>query len=301
LTKVDVADLRATFKGAHELVQASDGKTLFVRRWNAKNGEPKASVLIFHGITAYSAPYGPLIAEELSAQGFDVFGMDLRGHGLSDGTRGDYPSSDRLVKDLTETVQVIRAKSMKLVLLGHSLGVLSAIAAANNSQDYDGLILLSAARKMRTGVYRKPKTSDALKLLFAVSLLRSRPMIPYARSGMVGLDDPLFNFEYSARFYSVFYGVGALSLSRMFRSGTIDSPNLKFKEKLRVPLLLGVGESDELFTPEYVREFYEQIDCDNKQFFEVPGARHAYFPKGCWTTLVSWLQEQFSSPQLTSK
>src|SRR5271157_2032479 len=126
MADIDVARLRQEYQGPHELVTTSDGKTLFVRRWNSK-GEAPVSVLIFHGITGYSGPYGPMVAEQLSSAGSDVFALDLRGHGLSDGKRGDYPSHERLVKDLTETVAFVRSKSKKLVVMGHSLGVLAAV------------------------------------------------------------------------------------------------------------------------------------------------------------------------------
>jgi len=293
LAKIDVTSLREGFSGPHELVQTSDGRTLFVRRWNP-GVESRASILILHGITAYSGPYGPMMAEQLSSAGYTVFGMDLRGHGLSDGSRGDYPSAQRLVKDLTETVALVKSKSQKLLVLGHSLGVLSAIIAANNSPGtIDGLVLVSAARKVRTGVYAKPSTGAVLKILLGVTLLHGSPLIEYHREGMVGLDDPLFNFRYSSRFYSVMYGVSALSVSRMLGSGAIDSPNLRFRGKLPFPLLVGVGDHDELFAVEHVKEFYEGIDCDDKELFVVPGGRHAVFPADAWSPLLAWLGRKF--------
>lgn len=293
MAKPDVTGLRANFKGPHELVHTSDGKVLFVRRWDSGSASP-VSVLIFHGITGYSGPYGPMIAEELAASGFNVFGMDLRGHGLSDGSRGDYPSAERLRKDLVETVAVAKARSRKVVVLGHSLGALSAVVAAKAcSGSIDGLVMLSAARKVKTGVYGRPGTGAAFKTLLGVAVLRGRPLIEYRREGMIGLDDPLFNFEYSARFYSVLYGVGALKVSSMLRSGLIDSPNLRFDGKLAIPLLVGIGDHDDLFTVEAAREFCGEIDCTDKEFFVIPGARHAFFPKGSWAPLVAWLGSKF--------
>jgi len=220
--------------------------------------------------------------------------MDLRGHGLSDGTRGDYPSRERLVEDLSETVALVKSKSRKLVLLGHSLGALAAVMAVKSRpQDVDGLIVLSAARKIRSGVYPRPKTGALVKTLIGVALLRGTPLIEYRRTGQIGLEDPLFDFHYSARFYTALYGVGALAVMGMFRSGVIDSPNLKFDSGLSIPLLVGVGDHDELFSAEAAREFCDGIDCDDKEFFVIPGARHAVFPKGCWGPLVSWLGRKF--------
>ena len=293
MAHLDVSRLRAEYNGPHELVRTSDGKTLFVRRWDAAAGSP-ASVLIMHGITGYSGPYGPMVADQLMGAGYNVLGLDLRGHGLSDGRRGDYPSADRFAKDLAETLALVRPKSAKLVVMGHSLGALAAIVATkNNPQAVDGLAIVSAAKRVRTGVYPKPKTGAMLKMLFGVAILRGSPLMEYRREGQAGIDDPLFNFHYSARFYTALYGVGALRVMRMLGSGMVDSPNLTFDEKLRIPLFVAVGDRDELFTTEGAREFCDGIDCDDKEFHAIQGARHAVWPPGSFTPLVEWLRKRF--------
>jgi len=293
LPQVDVTRLRSEYAGPHELLRTSDGKTLFIRAWKAKD-KARASVLIFHGITGYSGPYGPMVAENLSASGYDVYGLDLRGHGLSDGRRGDYPSRERFVEDLDSAVALARSKSSKLILLGHSLGALAAIAAINSKPEpVDGLVILSAARRIRTGVYPKTKAGALLRTLFGVAILRGTPVIEYRRPGQLGLDDPLFTFKYSARFYTVLYGVGALAVTRMMRAGLLDSPNLRFNRKLSVPLLLGVGDQDELFPVEGVKEFHDEIECDDKSFFVAPGAHHATWPSDSWGPLDEWLKHRF--------
>jgi acylglycerol lipase len=293
MADIDVSKLRREYKGPHDIVETSDGKELFLRIWESHGGS-NVSVLIIHGITGYSGPYGPMVADQLCSAGHDVFGVDLRGHGLSDGRRGDYPSEERFVKDLGETLAQVRSRSKKLVLMGHSLGALAAVVAAKNNPDkIDGLALVSAARRIRTGVYPRPSTSAVLKVMMGVALFRGSPVIEYRRAGQVGLDDPLFNLRYSARFYSVLYGAGALKVMGMLRSGLIDSPNLTLDGKLKVPLFVAVGENDELFTADAAQEFCGSIDCDDKEFHVVPGARHAVWPNGSFTPLVEWLGKKF--------
>jgi len=289
LASLDVAKLRADYRGPHELVNTSDGKVLFVRRWNA-TAESPVSVLIFHGITGYSGPYGPMVADQLASAGYNVFGLDLRGHGLSDGRRGDYPSADRFAKDLAETLALVRSKSRRLVLMGHSSGAMAAIVALkNNPQSADGLVLVSIAKRIRTGVYPKPSTGRLLKILAGIAILRGTPVVEYRREGQLGLDDPLFDFQYSARFYTVQYGVGALKAIRMSGRGVIDSPNLTFNGKLHIPLFVAVGDGDELFSAEWVKEFCDGIDCDDKEFHVIQGARHAVWPRGAFAPLMAWL------------
>lgn len=293
MTKLEVARLRAEFLESRELLTASDGKTLFLRRWDAPE-ESKVTLLLFHGITGYSGAYGPSLAEPLARSGVTVFGMDLRGHGLSDGVRGDYPGHDRLVRDLSETVAFVRSRSKKLVLLGHSLGALSALLSIKHCPaDIDGLILMSAGRRMKTGVYNRPSRRSTLRALLGVALLRGVPLIDYRREGMPGADDPLFNFRYSARFYTTFYGVGVLRLQRMFREGVVDSPNARLEGNLRVPLLMAVGDQDELFTPESCREFGESLRSGDTTFLVIPGGRHAVLTATTASLLASWLHQRF--------
>ncbi len=288
MAQLDVAGMRERRTESHELVTTSDGTTLYLWRWDAPSPLDTA-FLIFHGITGYSGPYGPLVAAELARAGFTVFGMDLRGHGLSEGRRGDIPGRERLLQDFSETLAFVRTKAKRVVLLGHSLGALNAVVAANAFPDrVDGLVLVSVGRKVRPGVYAKPTGTALLKTLVGVSVLRHTPLIPYRRAGMTGADDPLFTFAYSARFMSTLFGAPALQVAKMFREGDLKSPNLRFDAKVRVPLLVAVGDQDELFPVESTKAFFDSIDADDKEFLEVPGARHAVFPPDCWGPLVAW-------------
>ena len=293
MTQLDVARLRTECSHPHELLSASDGTTLFLRRWDAPGASP-VTVLLFHGITGHSGAYGPDLAEPLARAGVNVFGMDLRGHGLSDGVRGDSPGPDRLVRDLSETIALVKARSKMLVVLGHSLGALSAILSVKHRpDDIDGVILMGAGRKMRIGVYARPHRGAALRALRGIVILRGMPLIDYRREGMRRLDAPLFSFRYSARFYTTFYGVGALHLLRMFREGTVDSPNLRLEGNLRVPLLAAVGDQDELFSPESSRELGESLRSRDATFLVIPGGRHAFFAADTAGLLAGWLSRRF--------
>ena len=272
-----VSTLRNEFDDPHHLIASSDGKILFLRAWEPKTAPKNIAIVIFHGITAYSGPYD-VVAQLLSQEGYSVFGLDLRGHGLSDGIRGDYPNKERLVKDLCETIIFVKQKVPKVVLLGHSLGVLSALISINHClNDVSGLILLSAARTFRSGVYPKISIVGKLKILLSSIIFPSKPVIKYYREGMVGRDDPLFNFKYTFRFMKIF-----------------RSDDLKIPEKLLFPVFVGLGEHDELFTIEAGRALFDEIPCDEKKFFVFPGAKHADFPEESMDSLVTWLQEKFS-------
>ncbi|MFW9970519.1 MAG: alpha/beta hydrolase [Candidatus Odinarchaeota archaeon] len=277
--KIDAIKLRNEFTQPHYLISTSDGILLFLRAWTPPTPS-KVAILIFHGITAYSGPY-KMIGDVLSRMGYAVYGLDLRGHGLSDGNRGDYPSKERFIKDIGETIQFLKEKHSTLIILGHSLGVMTAIIASNFFlESISGLILLSGARTMREGVYAKISFRKKLKILFSSLIRPSKPIVSYHRDGMIGLDDPLFNFSYTLRFMSIF-----------------NIKKFKFPDKLDIPVLLGVGENDELFSVESVRSFFDEIPSNNKKFIVLSGARHAEFGDNSFTELIKWLTSTFKQNQ----
>lgn len=272
---IDVKRLRQEFKDPYYLVSTSDDKILFLRAWVPQE-ETDVAILIFHGITAHSGPYA-MIGEALSKFGYAVYGLDLRGHGLSDGNRGDFPSKERFIQDIGETITFVKNMHKQLLILGHSLGVMTAIYATNHFlEEIDGLILLSAARTIRPGVYGKTPISKKLKILFSSIIRPSKPVISYQREGMTGLGDPLYNFSYTLRFMKIF-----------------NLNKVSFPEKLNIPIIMGLGENDELFTVESARSLFEEIPSENKKFIVLPGAKHAEFTPDSWKELIQWLISTF--------
>lgn len=276
---VEIEKLREEFNKPHNVIKTSDGIDLFLRAWEPTK-KSNIAILIFHGITAYSGPYD-MIGSQLSKMGYAVYGLDLRGHGLSDGIRGDYPSKERLILDLGEVIQFLKSNHESLILFGHSLGVVTAIIALNNFQaDVDGVILLSAAREVRPGVYPKMSFIKKLAILFSSLIKPNKPVISYQREGMLGLDDPLFNFKYTLRFMKI-----------------LSAASATFASDLTIPVILGIGENDELFSVDSARSLFEEIPSNNKNFIVLPGAKHAVFPDGSFKELIDWLISNFKVKQ----
>jgi len=273
---INVKKLREDFKEPYDLVTTSDGKILFLRKWESQSPSNKA-ILILHGITAYSGPY-EMFGNAISRTGFTAFGLDLRGHGLSDGIRGDYPSKERLINDLVETISYLKKKFSTLLLFGHSLGVLSAlIAKMNSTEKIDGLILLSAGKTINPGVYKNPSVLQKLKMLFSSIFFPSKPVIKYYREGILGLDDPLFNFNYTLRFMRL-----------------VSFQDLNLSEEIECPIILGVGEYDEIFSVESAQSLLDEIPCKDKKFFIMVGAKHAVeFTEEIFKEIKSWLVDKF--------
>jgi alpha-beta hydrolase superfamily lysophospholipase len=282
ITPEEAAALRQTYKGPHELFTASDGDTLFLRRWNPDSIEPakkEIAVLIFHGFTAYSGPYS-MAGVPVSKGGYTVFGLDYRGHGLSDGNRGDSPGKDQWIGDLARSVKYVHSLGFsKIVVLGHSLGVAAAICAADTvPNDIEGLVLLSGAYEGRPGVSKPLGFFQLARLWASMKLRPSFRAAEYYREGMVVRDDTLFNYRYTPRFMLM-----------------LDVKKLRLPPTLNVPVLVGVGDKDELFTIDKVRELYNLVPGNKKEFFVMKGATHAGIPLASWEEIVEWLNKTYVS------
>jgi len=147
LTPEEAAVLRQEFPGQHEIFNTSDGETLFIRRWNPDTvsaGKEDIAILLFHGITAHRGAY-EMAGVPISEAGYNVFGLDYRGHGLSGGNRGDATCKERWVADLAESVKFVKSLGHKrLIVMGHSMGMAAAICAAEAVPDeIAGVVMLS--------------------------------------------------------------------------------------------------------------------------------------------------------------
>jgi len=86
----------------------SDGLRLHLRAWHP-GVTPRAVVLIVPGFNAHSAYYA-WAAEQLVADRFAVYALDLRGRGLSDGERFYVDTFDDYVADVTRFVALAKSK-----------------------------------------------------------------------------------------------------------------------------------------------------------------------------------------------
>ena len=234
-------------------------------------------MLIFHGITAHSGAYN-MAGVPFSKGGYTTFGLDYRGHGLSDGNRGDSPGKDWWIADLAESVKVIKSLGYKrVVVMGHSLGVAAAICAANAvPEEISGLVLLSGAYESKKGSGTPLPLLQKARILAGSVIRPSYPVVEYYREGMTGANDPLFNFRYTLRFMTMY-----------------NVKELKLPETLNVPVLVGVGDKDELFAVDKVKEFYDLIPGTKKEFLVMKNATHADIPQESWEEIVGWLDRNF--------
>lgn len=113
--------------------------------WDSEN--PKANLLLQHGLGEYSEryvwQYNQLIPK-LVAKGFNVYAIDLPGHGESIGERGLVDLNDALMHHLAARTAI--EGDLPTVLFGHSLGgLVTAASLVANPTGVAAAVLSSSA------------------------------------------------------------------------------------------------------------------------------------------------------------
>ncbi|HEY1516735.1 MAG TPA: alpha/beta fold hydrolase, partial [Solirubrobacteraceae bacterium] len=231
--------------------------TIFVRRWDTN--DPQRIVILVHGIGEHSGRYEH-VAERLVADGAVVYAPDHRGHGRSDGERGQVEDVEVLVDDLAKVVALAQGEhpGVPSALLGHSLGgIIATRLVQRGDHDLSALVLTGPA------IGGNP----AFEGLLAMDPIPDVPIDPavLSRDPKVGeayASDPL-----------VYHGpLGRPTLEAILVTavGAIaDGPRLG-----ALPTLWLHGEEDALAPLAPTRAAIEHIRGDQLEEQIYPGARH---------------------------
>jgi lysophospholipase len=217
---------------------AADGLSIYHQAWRP-DGDPKAIVLLFHGLGEHSGRYAH-VGSRLSDAGYAVHALDHRGHGRSDGKRVFVKSYGELQRDLVQFRQLVerRNSGLPVVVLGHSMGGNLALGhALDNQAGLAGLALsapalqagesLSPAKMKIAGLLGKVAPGLRLEQLDAGAISRDPAVVDGYRA------DPLV---YTGK---VTAGLAAALI------GAIQTLPERAPE-LRLPVLLQQGSADRL-------------------------------------------------------
>src|SRR4051812_29822385 len=84
-------------------------------------GPIRAEVVVTHGLGEHSGRYAH-VATALAGRGLRMWGYDVRGHGRSDGRRGDARRYEGLLEDLGLVFTEAARHGRPIFLMGHSMG-----------------------------------------------------------------------------------------------------------------------------------------------------------------------------------
>jgi alpha-beta hydrolase superfamily lysophospholipase len=224
------------------------------------------AVLCIHGFPCDARIFS-YTGDKLSQAGYNIFSMDLPGHGKSDGQRGDLDFAACL-KSMNQIITELRKKSPRVFILAHSMGSTFALWYAHLFNSVDGLVLMAPYVRIG-GIKRSDAEPSPLAFLH---LLLGRIFAPYRRVSVAKIlpgyvkiggsqlirmaQDRELNFEYSYRYFI----------------DVIARRNSKVKElaDIKVPVLVLHGSEDRNVYPQVSEEFFKLLHTKDKElkFFD---------------------------------
>lgn len=240
-----------------------DGLSLHFSRWEP-DGAPRAVVYLVHGLGEHAGRYAH-VAEALNRAGFAFWGIDLRGHGRSEGPRGHAPSLERLLDDISLMIQA-NSRIGSAFLYGHSLGGALALHFGRlRPEGLTGVVVSGAWLRLR---FAPPR----YKLILARILPKFAPKLALAsgldvkalsRDGSVVeayVNDPLVHDRITAQ-------LGAIMIA-------LADDLMSHPESFRLPLLMMHGELDGLTDPNAAHEYFDGVGSLDKTLQIWPGQFH---------------------------
>lgn len=318
---------RATFVKDVVITKGAVPLGMVRKRLATNGGGTRAPVLLVHGFGqnryAWHLP-SRSVANYLAREGYDVFNLDLRGHGRSR-KLGATPASgvdDYVSQDLPAAVEeVIRLSGGRSpFLIGHSLGGLVSYAAApslvggvagiaslgspyhfaRGSLPLRALALFFEATK-RSGLpvgslnIGLGPVGGLLKRLRPVAESRLTPL-PF-RGWQAGALEPHildehFSLAFDRAVIAEMQNIFGWAVSKRF-GGHESDYEARF-EAMNLPLLVVAGENDDLAPPIGVRPAYERSRSSDKTYRAVPFGHIDILvgrdaPKVVWPMLSEWL------------
>lgn len=232
----------------HQLA-AADGTSLHVSDYLLPANSARGGIVILHGLGEHSGRYRQL-AQRLNDAGWSVRCYDHRGHGRSQGARGDVPNGTPLLLDAQIVVDDFSARTgLRPFLLGHSMGGLfAAHFALAGRASLRGLILSSPALAIRI-------SSLELKLLKVMRVIAPRLGLPNGLQEQYLSHDPNVVAAYRAD-PLVHNKISARLLGSMLASIAFCEQHAA---SLAVPALLLVSGDDRLVDAEGSKRFYARL------------------------------------------
>lgn len=273
---------------------------LFYRYWPPADVQAqKATLIAIHGVGAHGWHFW-VLGKRLAAQGYGTYALDLRGHGHSEGPRGDLSKIDLVVDGIIDLARFLArgCPERPVVVLGESFGAnMVMLAAARHDPSISAVIL--------SGTPLEP-TEEATGGQLLATLKEYGQYVPYifinsqarvvdiaGREERVSRDpeavrrsknDPLRNNKLSVRTFAETYRV----IKEVYDTA----------QQVRVSALLLQGGHDLVTRPEAVYHLRDALGTDDVEVAIFPDAYHGLFfdpdtPK-VMETIVDWLDRKVS-------
>lgn len=269
---------------------ASDNDT-FERRWPLAEGvQPKANIVIAHGLGEHSGRYDKL-AQSLNSGGYAVASVDFPGHGKSGGRRGHIEDFvDYQAPLLALTLALKREQPQcPVFILGHSLGGLIVSHMMLDHQELFSGIVLSAA------AIQSPQQPPDWQVKLTRMIARVAPTLGLIQLDIKGLcRDPQVVEAY---LQDPLVSRSKLSASFIAAMFTAVSETVEKAADITRPILILHGGDDSITDLAGSQLMYDRVSSVDKTHKVYPGFYHEIFNEPdasqVINDLLQWLDARY--------
>jgi alpha-beta hydrolase superfamily lysophospholipase len=264
---------------------------IYFQSW-LPEGEPKAALLIVHGLAEHSGRYGN-VADHFVPLGYAAYGIDHLGHGKSDGQRVYVRRFDDYTDTLKVYFDIIREwqPDKPIFLVGHSMGgLISAMYLLDHQAELAGAVLSGPAVKIPNDV--TPATISVGKILST--------LIP--RFGLVGLEaDGVSRDPSVVQAYASDPLVHRGKMTARLAAEMVQAMKTVSGQAARItlPILIVQGSADKLVNPAGAQMLYDAVSSVDKEIRIYDGLYHEVFNEPEHDRVLhdvkAWLEEHLST------
>ena len=275
------------FKAEEKQFTAPDGKKLQAYLYPSKGST--TLILFLHGVGTKARPYNRIAGMLRTAAKADVWTIDLRGHGRSEGPPGDVDHINQYAEDVAAVLTTLKKQypKKKLILAGHSMGGGVALRTAMlHPVQVDGYIFFAPLIGHDSPAMPTPEElqKSAGPTQVSINFLR-----------IVGLKmlNELGQHQYDTLPVLTFAGPASLGPRaysyRANMSMAPDSYEMGLKA-LHAPMLMLVGANDEAFNAVRLKEAVSSTP--NTKAILIPGATHNSIRQNpeAFKAIAAWMQ-----------
>ncbi|MCB9008138.1 MAG: lysophospholipase [Ardenticatenaceae bacterium] len=248
----------ATFKSA-------DGLDLYYQSW-LPQGEPKAVIVIVHGMGEYGGRYQHVV-NALVPQGFAIYAADHRGHGRSPGKRMFVNKWSEYLDDLNLFIKLVKDRwaGRPFFLYGHSMGGnITLNYVLRHPDGYNGVIASApAVGKLDVPPILAFISKILSKLAPAMQVKTNLELTDISRDPVEAQaygDDPLVLGFATPRFGVEFPAAAEWAMAHA--------------AEFQPPLLMIHGDSDNIVNVSASRSFFAKVPGEDKKLIVYEGGVH---------------------------
>jgi acylglycerol lipase len=211
----------------------------------------------------------------LAQAGYAVFGLDVEGHGKSDGLQAYIPSFNNIVDDTISYFKSVREreeyKNKARFLYGESMGGAVVLYIHwKEPQEWNGAILIAPMCKIAEKV--KPPPLVVAILIKLANIIPTWKIVPTKDIIANAIKDPVKRKEILKNPY-LYRGKPRVKTALELLNASIALE--KRLDQVTIPFLLLQGEADIITDPEISKELYESAKSPDKEIKLYPGMWHS--------------------------